>query len=62
MKLLLISLLVCFLVVNISCAPTGEQEEEVIKYLKSFGYIPVAKNTTKISHKQLHHGLRRLQV
>lgn len=39
-----------------------DQESAAIKYLQSFGYLPDSKNTTRISHKQLKHGLKRLQV
>lgn len=44
------------------CAHYDDQQTYVIKYLQSFGYLPEDKNTTSISHKQLKHGLKRLQV
>ncbi|CRL06209.1 CLUMA_CG019023, isoform A [Clunio marinus] len=67
MKVLLIGLFFCVLIASIV---NGEQltekekksEKNVIKYLRSFGYLPENNNRTKISHKQLRHSLRQLQV
>lgn len=64
MKLFLfITLFAAFTFKNlVICARYDDQEIHVIKYLQSFGYLPEDKNTTSISHKQLKHGLKRLQV
>lgn len=50
---------------QINCLPSivsRQDRDEVIRYLQSFGYLPETKNMTKISQKQLHHALKRLQV
>lgn len=47
-------------------APTvssNQDEKEVLRYLRLFGYLPDRnRNSVKISRKKFHHALRRLQV
>lgn len=66
MKFLSISLVfvVIFLaqINSLSSIISSRERDEVITYLQSFGYLPETKNMTRISHKQLHHALKRLQV
>jgi hypothetical protein len=60
-----ISLIFLVIFINqLNCLPSIVTQEkiEVIKYLQSFGYLPGTENITKISHKQLQHALKRLQV
>lgn len=40
----------------------GNKHSETIAYLQSFGYLPEAKNNKEITHKELKHALKQLQV
>lgn len=40
----------------------GNVHSKTIEYLKSFGYLPQSKNNKEITHKELKHALKKLQV
>lgn len=54
----------CLVYKETYCAPVEDSrhENQVVKYLERFGYLPKDENSVKISQKKFNHALRHLQV